>query len=140
MEKIRIASFLAQCSLASRRKCEVLISEGKIKVNGAVTRELYFRIDPHSDTVEYLGKKLIINNKIVIALNKPPGFLCTLKDDFSRPTVVDLLKGFKEALLAYCDFIVTFQNHAGDAKSNKKEVCKKESGEREGKETRHGPL
>jgi len=97
MEKIRIASFLAQCSLASRRKCELLVSEGKIKVNGAVTRELYFRIDPQSDTVEYLGKRLVIDNKIVIALNKPPGFLCTLKDDFSRPTVVDLIKGFKGA-------------------------------------------
>ena len=97
MEKIRIASFLAQCSLASRRKCEILIKEGKIKVNGTVNREFYFKIDPQSDIVEYLGKKLRIENKIVIALNKPPGFLCTLKDDFNRSIVVDLLKDFKEA-------------------------------------------
>ena len=97
MEKIRIASFLAQCTLGSRRKCEILVKEGKIKVNSSVVKELYFKIDPGSDVVEYLGKKLRIENKIVIALNKPPGFLCTLKDDFNRSTVVDLLKDFKES-------------------------------------------
>jgi 23S rRNA pseudouridine2605 synthase len=95
MEKIRIASFLAQCSLGSRRKCEVLVKDGKIKVNGTVTKELFSKIDPESDIVEYLDKKLIIENKIVIALNKPPGFLCTLKDDFNRRTVIDLINDFK---------------------------------------------
>jgi 23S rRNA pseudouridine2605 synthase len=94
MEKIRIASFLAQCSLGSRRKCEILVREGKIKVNGTVIRELYFKIDPNSDIVEYSGKKLRIENKTVIAINKPPGFLCTLKDDFNRRTVIDLIKDF----------------------------------------------
>jgi 23S rRNA pseudouridine2605 synthase len=97
MEKIRIASFLAQCSLSSRRKCETLVKEGKIKINGVVNRELYIKIDPQSDNVEYQGKRLVIENKIVIALNKPLGFLCTLKDDFNRSTVVDLLKDFTEA-------------------------------------------
>lgn len=97
MEKIRIASFLAQCTLGSRRKCEILVKEGKIKVNSSVVKELYFKIDPGSDVVEYSDKKLRIENKIVIALNKPNGFLCTLKDDFSRRTVVDLLKDFKES-------------------------------------------
>jgi 23S rRNA pseudouridine2605 synthase len=95
MEKIRIASFLAQCSLGSRRKCEVLVKDGKIKVNGTVIKELFSKIDPESDIVEYLDKKLIIENKIVIALNKPPGFLCTLKDDFNRRTVIDLINDFK---------------------------------------------
>ncbi|MHB1253023.1 MAG: pseudouridine synthase [Candidatus Humimicrobiaceae bacterium] len=95
MEKIRIASFLAQCSLGSRRKCEILVLEGKIKVNGMVIKELYFKIDPKSDIVEYSDKKLRIENKIVIALNKPSGFLCTLKDDFKRSTVNDLIKDFK---------------------------------------------
>ena len=97
MEKIRIASFLAQCTLGSRRKCEILVKEGKIKVNSLVVKELYFKIDPGSDVVEYSDKKLRIENKIVIALNKPNGFLCTLKDDFNRRTVVDLLKDFKES-------------------------------------------
>ena len=97
MEKIRIASFLAQCTLGSRRKCEILVKEGKIKVNSSVVKELYFKIDPGSDVVEYSDKKLRIENKIVIALNKPNGFLCTLKDDFNRRTVVDLLKDFKES-------------------------------------------
>jgi 23S rRNA pseudouridine2605 synthase len=95
MEKIRIASFLAQCSLGSRRKCEVLVKDGKIKVNGTVIKELFSKIDPESDIVKYLDKKLIIENKIVIALNKPPGFLCTLKDDFNRRTVIDLINDFK---------------------------------------------
>lgn len=94
MEKIRIARFLAQCSLGSRRKCEILVQDGKIKVNGAVIKELFFKIDPVSDDVEYSDKKLKIENKAVIALNKPPGILCTVKDDFNRRTVIDLLKDF----------------------------------------------
>ncbi|MHB1346219.1 MAG: pseudouridine synthase [Candidatus Humimicrobiaceae bacterium] len=94
MEKIRIARFLAQCSLGSRRKCEVLVQEGKIKVNGSVIKELFFKIDPVSDDVEYSDKKLKIENKAVIALNKPPGILCTVKDDFNRRTVIDLMKDF----------------------------------------------
>jgi len=94
MEKIRIASFLAQCSLGSRRKCEILVQEGKINVNGKIVKELYYKIDPESDDVEYLRKKLKIKTKLIIALNKPPGYLCTLKDDFNRKTVIDLIKDF----------------------------------------------
>jgi len=94
MEKIRIASFLAQCSLGSRRKCEILVLEGKINVNGKIIKELYYKIDPDSDEVEYLNKKLKIENKVIIALNKPSGYLCTMKDDFNRQTVIDLMKDF----------------------------------------------
>jgi len=97
MKKIRIASFLAQSSLGSRRKCEILVREGKIKINGAVVEELYFKIDPVSDVVQYLGEKINIEKKVVIALNKPLGFLCTVKGDFNRRTVIDLIKDFDMA-------------------------------------------
>ena len=94
MEKIRIASFLAQCSLGSRRKCEILVRDGKINVNGNIIKELYFKIDPDSDEVRYFNKKLKVETKVIIALNKPSGYLCTLKDDFNRQTVIDLIKDF----------------------------------------------
>lgn len=97
MEKIRIARFLAQCAVNSRRKCEALIEEGKVKVNGVVVKELFFKVDPEKDIVEYGGETLNIENKIALALNKPPGFLCTSKDDFNRKTVLDLVKDLKEA-------------------------------------------
>lgn len=97
MEKIRIARFLAQCAVNSRRKCETLIEEGKVKVNGVVVKELFFKVDPEKDIVEYGGETLNIENKIALALNKPPGFLCTSKDDFNRKTVLDLVKDLKEA-------------------------------------------
>ncbi|MCL5071408.1 MAG: pseudouridine synthase, partial [Actinobacteria bacterium] len=96
MTKIRIARFLAECGVNSRRKCEALITEGRVKVNGITVNQLYFKVDPEKDRVEYDGRPLIIEKKIVLALNKPAGYLCTLKDNFSRKTILDLLKGLKD--------------------------------------------
>ncbi len=101
MDKIRIARFLAECGISSRRKCEALVLEGQIKVNGAVIRELYFKVDPESDIVEYEGKQLNIEGKVIIALNKPPEYLCTVKDNFNRQTVLSLLKDFKNRSRIY---------------------------------------
>jgi len=100
MEKIRISKFLAQCGINSRRKCENLILNGQVKVNGVVVKELFYKIDLEKDVVEYNGKILKIENKIVIALNKPKGYLCTVKDDFNRKTVLNLLEdlNFKNRL------------------------------------------
>ena len=89
----RLQKFLANNGIASRRKCEELILGGKVKVNGKVVTELGTKVDPEKDIVEYNGKKVNkVNNKIYILLNKPIGYVTTVKDQFERDTVMDLVK------------------------------------------------
>lgn len=92
-DKIRLQKFLANSGVASRRKCEELILEGKISVNGKVVKELGTKIDSTVDKVEYCGKLIHNTEKMVyILLNKPIGYVTTAKDQFSRDTVLDLVK------------------------------------------------
>jgi len=89
-KEIRISRYLAMSGVSSRRKSEEIVLAGKIKVNGKTVKDLSFKINPE-DIVEYDGKKISYENKVVIALNKPPGYLSTVKDNFKRKTVLDLL-------------------------------------------------
>lgn len=93
---IRISKFLSRAGIASRRKSELLILEGKISVNGITVKDLSARIDTRRDKVKFNNKEITIPEKIYLALNKPPGYLSTVKDDFKRNTVMDLVKGFKD--------------------------------------------
>jgi len=88
---IRIAKFLSNAGIASRRKSEMIILEGKVTVNGTVVKDLARKIDTEKDEVKFLNKKITIGKKAYIALNKPPGYLSTTKDDFKRKTVLDLV-------------------------------------------------
>lgn len=93
MEEMRLQKILAECGVASRRKCEQLIQQGKIKVNGVIVTELGTKVTPKKDTIIYNGKKLEIeNNFVYILLNKPIGYVTTAKDQFNRDTVLDLIK------------------------------------------------
>ncbi len=95
----RLQKYLATCGVASRRKCEELIKEGKIKVNGRVVTELGTKVS-NKDKVEFNGKVIKENNKkVYILLNKPIGYVTTVKDQFDRPTVMDLVKKEKTRLL-----------------------------------------
>ena len=90
---IRLQKFLANSGIASRRKCEELILEGKVSVNGQIVKELGTKINPTVDKVEYCGKTVSISNKFVyILLNKPIGYVTTAKDQFDRDSVLDLVK------------------------------------------------
>ncbi|MBM3707733.1 MAG: rRNA pseudouridine synthase [Actinobacteria bacterium] len=89
-KKLRIAKYLAACGLASRRKCEELILNEKIRVNKKIVKDLAYRVS-NNDVVEYNGKILKLKENIVIALNKPAGYISTTKDDFERKTVLDLI-------------------------------------------------
>ena len=90
--KVRLQKFLANSGVASRRKCEELILEGKISVNGKVVNELGMKIDPAVDKIEYCGKSIHNTEKLVyILLNKPIGYVTTAKDQFNRDTVLDLV-------------------------------------------------
>lgn len=93
MEEIRLQKFLAEAGIASRRKAEELIKQGKIKVNGELITELGVKVNPNKDNVEYKGKTIkIVEEKIYILLNKPIDYVTTAKDQFQRETVLDLVK------------------------------------------------
>lgn len=92
-DKIRLQKYLANSGVASRRKCEELILEGKISVNGEVVTELGTKINPIVDKVIYCGKEIQNSEKLVyILLNKPIGYVTTAKDQFNRDTVLNLVK------------------------------------------------
>ena len=94
MELIRLQKFLAECGIASRRKCEELILEGKITVNGEVITLLGTKVNPDKDVVTYNGKvvKLSKEEYVYILLNKPIGYVTTAKDQFQRDCVLDIVK------------------------------------------------
>ena len=93
MEKIRLQKFLADAGIASRRKAEELILEGKVAVNEKIIKELGTKVNPEVDKVTFNGKLVENNNKkIYILLNKPIGHVTTVKDQFNRDTVLKLVK------------------------------------------------
>lgn len=92
MEEMRLQKYLAECGVASRRKCEQYILDGKVKVNGKIVTELGTKVNKN-DIVEFQNKKVKIQDeKIYILLNKPIGYVTTVKDQFKRDTVLDLVK------------------------------------------------
>ena len=101
MEEMRLQKFLSSAGIASRRKCEEFILEGKIKVNGQVVCELGTKIDPLKDEVKYNDKKveLVKEEHTYILLNKPIGYVTTANDQFGRDTVLDLLKKVNRRLV-----------------------------------------
>lgn len=89
----RLQKYMAKCGVASRRKCEELITAGKVKVNEDIIIELGYKVNSAVDKV-YVNNKLITPeaNKIYIALNKPEGYVSTVKDEKNRKTILDLVK------------------------------------------------
>lgn len=92
----RLQKILAQAGLGSRRSCEKLILEGRISVNGQIINTLGVKIDTERDTIRFDGKKIKLERKIYLLLNKPTGYVTTLSDPEGRPTITSLLKGVKE--------------------------------------------
>lgn len=87
----RLQKFLSECSVASRRKSEELIKQGKVKVNGKVA-SLGDKVDPKKDTVTVSGKKVIaVKQKYYIMLNKPRGYVTTMSDELGRKCVAELV-------------------------------------------------
>lgn len=87
---MRINKFLAECGVASRRGCDKLIEEGAIKVNGKVC-SLGQEVG-ENDCVTVNGERVVRKEKMVYyIMNKPKGYVCTVKDDKGRKTVMDLL-------------------------------------------------
>ena len=93
-EKIRLQKYLASRGIASRRKCEEYITQGKVKINGQTVIELGIKVNPNVDKIEFNGKE--VKNKkephVYILLNKPIDYVTTVKDQFGRNSVLDLVK------------------------------------------------
>ena len=93
MEEVRLQKYLADCGIASRRKCEQYIQQGKVQVNGKVITELGTKINPKKVQVKFENKEIKENRKLAyILLNKPIGYVTTVDDQFNRDTVLDLVK------------------------------------------------
>ena len=100
MAEMRLQKYIANSGYCSRRKAEELIEEGKVSVNGRVTTELGTKVDSDEDVVVVNSTKLkLIEGHSYILLNKPVGYVTTAKDQFDRPTVLDLVKGAGNSLL-----------------------------------------
>jgi 23S rRNA pseudouridine2605 synthase len=90
---VRLQKYLADAGICSRRKAEILILEGKVKVNDKVVTELGTKVDSEKDSIYFEDKKIDISNKnVYIILNKPKEYVTTVKDQFGRATVMDLIK------------------------------------------------
>ena len=91
-KRIRIQKHLSQCGVASRRKAETLIEQGKVKVNGRVA-QIGDSVDPKRDKVTVSGKTVVATTeKRYIMLYKPRGFVTTMHDEKDRKCVSDLVK------------------------------------------------
>ena len=88
---VRLQKFLADAGVASRRAGEQIILAGRVAVNGHAVAELGTRIDPIHDKVVVDGKPVRAKRKLYVALNKPPGLVCSRQDEFERPTIYGLL-------------------------------------------------
>ncbi len=101
MEELeRLQKYLANQGIASRRKAEEYILQGKVKVNGKVVLELGTKINPQKDKIEFEGREVKKQEKkTYVLLNKPIDYVTTVKDQFQRNTVVDLVKNAGENLL-----------------------------------------
>lgn len=94
---MRINKYLANCGVASRRKVEEFVLQGLVSVNGQTVTELSCDIDETKDEVRFKGKPVTLESeKVYYMINKPQGYLSTVKDDRGRPTVLKLLHGVKD--------------------------------------------
>ncbi len=89
----RLQKYLAECGIASRRKCEEYILQGKVQVNGKTITELGVKVNPEKDKITFEGKNVKQEErKVYILLNKPIGYVTTSDEQFGRDKVLDLVK------------------------------------------------
>jgi len=94
----RLQKVMAHAGVASRRKSEEIIAEGRVKVNGEIVTEMGFKVDPKQDQIIVDGEVISEEKKRYILLNKPEGFITTVSDPEGRPTVMDLIPDLKQRL------------------------------------------
>ena len=89
---MRLNKFIADCGIASRRKAEEYILQGRVTVNDKIIMDLSFKVDEANDEVSLDGEKISVKRKLYLLLNKPKGVITSTDDEKNRKTVVDLIK------------------------------------------------
>jgi 23S rRNA pseudouridine2605 synthase len=90
----RLQKIIAAAGIASRRKAEELITGGLVSVNGQTITELGSKADPERDHIRVQGRLLRGPQRhVYLLMNKPKGYVTTVRDPENRPTVMDLLHG-----------------------------------------------
>lgn len=92
---MRLQKFLAHAGFCSRRKAAEHIAAGRVRVNGAVVTEPWFEVRD-GDEVTAAGRRVRIEDKVYLLLNKPAGYVTTVRDPQGRPTVMDLVAAVRE--------------------------------------------
>jgi 23S rRNA pseudouridine2605 synthase len=94
---LRLQKILAAAGVASRRKAEQVILDGRVAVNGQIVTELGTKADPSADTITVDGKPLQpVQRFVYFLLNKPKGYVTTVSDPEGRPTALQLLGNLPE--------------------------------------------
>lgn len=97
--QIRLQKLLAQSGVASRRRCEELMLEGEVEVDGEVVTRLGTKVDPRTAVIKVSGKRLPpISEHVYLVLNKPRGVVSTMSDPEGRPTLTDFVADRPERL------------------------------------------
>lgn len=99
MARVRIQRLLAQAGVAARRKAEVLMTEGRVTVNGEVVSQMGSTVDPDRDVVKVDGVLVEPDELFYIVLNKPKACITTVSDPEGRPTVMDYVFGLPASVV-----------------------------------------
>lgn len=95
----RLQKILAHAGVASRRKAEEIIQEGRVSVNGKTVLELGTRADPEEDVIRVDGKRIRVDSRFVyVLLNKPKNVMSTSSDPEGRPTVMEYVKEVRQRI------------------------------------------
>ncbi len=89
---IRLNKYLSDCGIASRRKAEEYILQGRVFVNKKQVKQLFVKIDPEKDVIKLDGEIIKGEKKVYFLMNKPKGVITSTRDEKGRQTVVDLIK------------------------------------------------
>jgi 23S rRNA pseudouridine2605 synthase len=92
----RLQKVLAEAGIASRRKCEEIITAGRVQVNDKTVTTLGVKVDPAHDVIKVDGRPIGQQKKIVVLLHKPKGVITSVSDPGGRKVVTDFLPGIKE--------------------------------------------
>jgi pseudouridine synthase len=92
MSEQRLQKVLAAAGIASRRRCEEVILEGTVRVNGRVVDKLPAFADPEKDIITVDGRKISAVRKVYFLLNKPKGVICTNSDPQGRKKAIDIVQ------------------------------------------------
>lgn len=88
--KLRLQKYLSLCGIASRRKSEKIILDGRVKVNGSIIDTLGYKVGI-DDKIELDNKKITPEEKIYLVLNKPKNIICSRNDKINRKTIYDIV-------------------------------------------------